>query len=107
MGLYGAAYRVIDILTSFPMMFMGLAMAPIAAHWSNGSRDGFDRTVQRSFDFMVFSAFPLVVGTLFVARDVMVLVSGEAFAPAGSLLQILIVACGGVFFGSFSDTSSP
>lgn len=100
-GLYGAAYRVIDVLTSFPVMFMGLAMAPLAFAWSNGHGEAFNRYVQKSLDFMIISALPLVVGTLFVANDVMVLVSGDSFAQSGPILQILGVACGAVFFGSF------
>lgn len=99
-GLYGAAYRVIDILASFPSMFMGLTLSSFAKSWSQNDTVAFARYFQKSFDFMVITAIPLIVGTYFVARPMMVAVSGISFAESGDVLRILVLGAGALFFGN-------
>lgn len=50
---------------------------------------------------MVVLAVPLVVGTQFVAKPLMVLVAGSDYAQAGVILKILIWAAGLVFISCF------
>ena len=49
---------------------------------------------------MAITSFPLVVGTWFVGTDAMILVTGEEFAASGSVLKLLMIAVGAIFFGS-------
>lgn len=99
-GLYGAAYRVIDVLASLPSMFMGVALAAFSRSYSSQDHASFARYFQKSFDFIALMALPLVVATQFLARDALVFVSGAAFEEAGAILQILIIGCGALFFGT-------
>jgi O-antigen/teichoic acid export membrane protein len=100
-GIYGAAYKVIDILTTIPFLFAGVVLPILAADWAKHSHERFRKIFQKSFDLMIILAVPLVVGTQFFARPVMVLVAGEQFAAAGAVLKILIFAVGFVFLSSF------
>ncbi|MBI4268629.1 flippase [Candidatus Uhrbacteria bacterium] len=100
-GLYGAAYRIIDVLASFPTMFMGITLASFAKSYSAGDRESFARYFQKTFDAIAIMALPLIVGTQFLATQVIVFLSGSSFAPAGDILRVLIVACGTLFFGTF------
>jgi O-antigen/teichoic acid export membrane protein len=99
-GIYGAAFRVVEVLMTFPIMFIGLTLASFARAWSSGDTALFRRYFQKTFDFMSLTAFPLVVGTLFTGKDIMILVAGSSFAESGILLKLLIVATGAIFFGS-------
>jgi O-antigen/teichoic acid export membrane protein len=99
-GLYGAAYKILDVLTVVPMMFMGLVLPLLTRAWTAGDPGDFRRILQRSFDFMALVAAPLVVGTWVVGRDLMTFFASTAFTASGRLLGILIIACGAVFFGS-------
>lgn len=99
-GLYGAAYRVIDVFASFPSMFMGIMLASFSKSWSGMDHQSFKRYFQKSFDFIVLAVMPLVVATQFLAHDAIVIVSGQSFAQAGTILQILILGCGALFFGT-------
>ena len=100
-GIYGAAYKVIDVLTMIPFMFAGVVLPILTLDWAKGDTERFKRVLQKSFDLMVILAVPLVVGTQFLAQPVMVLVAGKGFAGAGTVLRILIVAAGFVFLSSF------
>lgn len=100
-GWYGAAYRVLDVLTTVPAMFMGIVIPSFARAWSRADHVSFKRYFQKSFDFMMLLACPTVVGTFFIATPLMILVSGNAFAPAGAILAILGIAGGILFVASF------
>ena len=98
-GIYGATYKVIDVLITFPFMFAGIILPIMTARWAANNKDGFKNVLQKSFDVMVIIALPLVIGTQFVAKNIMVLVAGQDFAMSGPILQILILAAGLIFFG--------
>lgn len=99
-GVYGAAYKILDVLTVIPIMFMGLVLPLLVKARTEGSSNDWNRIMQKAFDFMALLAMPLVAGAVVVGRDLMTLFAGESFAEAGPLLVILIVACAAVFFGS-------
>jgi O-antigen/teichoic acid export membrane protein len=99
-GIYGAAYRVLDILATFPFMYAGILLPLIANAWMKGDKERFHRMIQRSFDAFCLFVFPLMVGTQLVATQGMRLVAGEQFAASGPVLQILIVATGLIYFAT-------
>lgn len=99
-GVYGAAYKILDVLTVLPIMFMGLVLPLLVKAREEGSSADWNRILQKSFDFMALMAMPLVAGAAVVGRDLMVLFTTEKFADSGPLLVILTVACAAVFFGS-------
>lgn len=99
-GIYGATYKVLEVLTTFPAMFAGLVLPLLSAAWAVRDRARFQRLLQRSVDFLALLAFPLVVGTAFVAEPVMVFVAGEEFRASGGALRIIMIATGAIFLGN-------
>ncbi len=98
-GVYGAAYRVIDVLITVPFMFAGIILPILTARWAKGEKQGFNNVLQKSFDMMAMFAIPLVVGAQFTAKNIMVLVAGPDFEASGPILRILIAAAGIIFLG--------
>ncbi|MFA5051951.1 MAG: flippase [Patescibacteria group bacterium] len=98
-GVYGAAYKVLEVLTTFPAMFAGLILPLLAAAWAAMDRERFARVLGKAFDAMSMIALPLIVGTYFLAQPVMNVIAPE-FRDSGSLLRILIVATGIIFWGN-------
>ncbi len=96
-GLYGAAYKVLDIVTVIPMMFMGLVLPTLVAAWTDRDSEKFKRRFQKAFDFLILLALPMVAGALVLGRDIMTFVAGVTFRRSGDLLAILIIAAGAVF----------
>lgn len=99
-GLYGASYKVLDVITVIPMMFMGLVLPIITNAWSQRNFSDFTRKFDRAFDFLSLMALPLMFGAFAVSRDLMRFVAGRDFIGAGVFLAILIIAGGAVFWGS-------
>ncbi len=99
-GLYGATYRIIDVLTTIPFMFAGLVLPILTTAWSSRSHDYFKRVLQKSFDLMALLAMPLIVGAQFLAKPIMTAIAGPEFSASGQILQILIFAVGAIFLGT-------
>ncbi|MCG2701080.1 MAG: flippase [Candidatus Falkowbacteria bacterium] len=98
-GVYGAAYKVIDVLITLPFMFAGIILPILTMNWAKNNIQKFKDSLQRSFDAMMIIAVPLVIGSQFLAKQIMVLVAGQEFELSGQILKILIIAAGLIFAG--------
>lgn len=98
-GIYGAGYKVLEVLIAFPAMFAGLLMPLITRAYADGDHERFTTTLQRGFDFLALIALPMVAGTFILAHPLMRLIAGKGFELSGSVLRILIFATGSIFFG--------
>ncbi len=99
-GLYGAAYRVLDIITQSAGMIMGIMMPLIAFAWSRNLQDEFKKRYQTSLDLVALFLMPMMAGILVLANPIMILVGGQEFVGSGRILQFLSVAILGITFGN-------
>ncbi|MEI8360773.1 MAG: flippase [bacterium] len=99
-GVYGAAYKVIDVLITLPFIFAGIVLPIMTSSWLNKNHERFQMVVQRSFDLMSLLAIPQFFGAYFLAGSLMSLVAGKEFAISGPILQILMAASSIVFIGT-------
>lgn len=99
-GLYGAAYKVVDVITVIPVMYMGLVLPILVALWSKGAKKDFSTFMQNTFDFFSVLALPIIFGTIILGIPVMELIAGSDFSESGAVLAILGPAAAIVFFNS-------
>lgn len=102
-GLYGAAYRVLEVIVTVPFMYAGVLLPLIAKAWSSGDKTRFGRLLGHSLDAMTILAAPIVTGMILFATRGMMLVAGNDFAASGKILQILSIAAAVIFFGTVSS----
>ncbi|WKZ24610.1 MAG: flippase [Patescibacteria group bacterium] len=104
-GLYGAAYRVIDVLVTVPFILGGTVLPILTARWASGDKQAYIRGWQKTFDASAIIALPMVVGGIVLAGPIMMLLAGDEFVAAGPILKVLMPAAGAVFFSAlFSYT---
>lgn len=101
-GLYGAAYKIIDVLSSLPFMFAGIVLPLLVTAWQHHDKERFNRIFQKSFDAMAMAALPLAVGTQFVSDELIALIAGSEFREAGPILCVLILAVAAIFLGNMA-----
>jgi len=99
-GIYGATYRIIDVLTTVPFMFAGIIMPILTANWLSKNKDFFKKVLQKSWDFMIAMAIPLAIGAQWFSRPIMLYTGGQDFVAAGPILQILIFGVAAIFPGT-------
>lgn len=100
-GLYGAAYKILEILVTFPNMFIGLVL-PALSYWALHDPERFRHIFQRAFDLLIAGGLPLLVGGIFLAKPLLVFISGQDFAAAAPIFQILLFGVFALFLGSLS-----
>lgn len=99
-GVYGAAYRVVDILAQVAMIVMGLMLPILAAHWAANRKEAFAAQYQQAINAMMLIAFPMMVGTILLSTQIMKFVAGSGFAGSGQALRILSIAVFCVFLSA-------
>ena len=96
-GLYGAPYRVLEVLINFIYLILGLLLPIMAAAWATNDLAKLRKVLQGGFDFLIILALPMIVGGYFVGKPLMILVAGSAFAISGEIIKILLLATGTIF----------
>lgn len=91
-GLYGAAYRVFEVLITVPFMYAGIIMPILSNAWAKNNREFFSKIISHSIDGMVFLSVPIIFGSVLLGKEVLVAISGPDFADAGRALSILSIA---------------
>jgi len=99
-GLYGVAYRIIDILTVLPMMFMGLLLPSLTLAWTNGDHDQFRSRLSRTFDVFMIAVIPIIAGAQILGTELISFIAGPGYEQGGEVLKVLILAIFGVFVGT-------
>lgn len=99
-AIYGVTYRILDVMTALPTMFMGLLLPTLVAAWTSGDKERFKTFLTRGFDVFMIFVIPILVGAQVVATPLMVLIAGDQYVDSGPVLQWLIFAVLGVFLGA-------
>ncbi|MCX6785832.1 MAG: flippase [Candidatus Komeilibacteria bacterium] len=98
-GIYGAPYKILEIIATFPHMFMGLVMPVLTAAWVTQNLARFKSVMQKAFDFFIILVVPMVLGSLPLATKIMRLIAGPEFIASGKILPALMLATGIIFIG--------
>lgn len=99
-GIYGAPYKILEVLVTFPAMFTGLMLTPIASAFRTHDNARVRMLFQQATNAIAILAFPIVAGLISAATPIMHMIAGRDFTSSGPILQILSLATGGIFFGT-------
>ncbi len=102
-GIYSAAYKIMENLIFFPALVMGL-MLPILSRNIFTDRKVFSEFANKTLKVFLLLIIPIVIGVLFTADDIMQIVGGGEYGESALVLQILIIALSFIFFGQFFTT---
>lgn len=104
-GIYGAPYKILEILLLLPALFMGAAF-PVLTKYYVSKDKRLIPAFQKAFDFLIILAVPVVIGVSTLAKPIINFIAGEEFvntstislgnyqATAVTALQILIFSVG-------------
>lgn len=99
-GIYNAAYKVLENVSFFPSMIIGLIL-PIISNTIFTDKERFNEISNKTFKVFVILVVPLIVGTLFLANGIIQLIGGGQFYQSAAVLRILVFALAAIFFGGF------
>ncbi len=99
-GIYNAAYKVVENISFFPAMFVGLVM-PIMSRYIFKDRKKFNLVADKTFKVFLILTTPLFLGTIFLAQPIINLIGGSGFSESVLVLRLLAATMVFIFFGSF------
>jgi len=97
-GIYNAAYKVIENISYVPAMIVGLIFPMFSRHIFSDKKQ-FAHLADETLKVFMILVVPLVIGTMFLSEGVIHLIGGAAFFQAANTLRILIFALAFIFFG--------
>lgn len=98
-GLYGASYRVLDIVIQVAALIMGMIMPLITFAWARHNRSEFCQRYQLGFDVLVLILMPMIVGIFVLSRPILHFIAGNSFLAGGDYLRYLSLSIFGTCFG--------
>jgi O-antigen/teichoic acid export membrane protein len=99
-GIYNAAYKVIENIAFFPSMIMGLIL-PVMSFSIFSDRRRFLDISNKTFRVFLLTVVPLLIIIIFLSDGIIHLIGGAGFFESALVLEILVFALVFIFFGNF------
>lgn len=103
-GVYSAAYKVLEAIIFLPALYIGLVM-PVLSRHAFGDRDEFLKAYRRSFDILAIFAIPIMAYLYLRATDIINLIGGHDFSQSVGVLKVLSIAIMLIFFGNLAGNA--
>lgn len=99
-GIYGASYKVLEILLAIPTIIGGLLLPLVTALVVQKAFIEVKKYYTVSLDIMLAAGLGLIAACLAVGRETMVFLAGSEFAIAGEVLKVVAIATALIFIGN-------
>lgn len=76
-GIYGTSYKLLEVLESLPIMFLG-ASFPLITKYVVDKDKRLNSAFQKQFDFIALAGFPIAVGTYVLAQPIIDFIGGRS-----------------------------
>jgi len=98
-GIFGAAQKVIENISFFPGMIVGLTM-PLFSYYLVKDKTKFKFLVNQNYKIFFILTVPLVIGGLLLSDKIIYLIAGPDFIKSILVLQIGLFTLALIFFGT-------
>lgn len=78
-GIYGAPYKIFEVLLALSALFVGVAFPIMSRYFASHDMERLRGALQKSVDFLVLLALPLVVASIILAEPIIRIIAGQAF----------------------------
>ncbi|MCK5081156.1 MAG: polysaccharide biosynthesis C-terminal domain-containing protein, partial [Candidatus Moranbacteria bacterium] len=98
-GIFGAAQKVIENISFFPAMIVGLTM-PLFSYYLVKDKAKFEFLVNKNYKIFFILTIPLLIGGLLLSDKMINLIAGPGFSESILVLQIGLFTLALIFFGT-------
>lgn len=103
-GIYGNAYKIVEILITLPGMFVG-GLFPAMNQAVLRDKEELKILVQKAFDLLVFAVLPLILGVILFAPLIIAIITRDNIEGASVALRILALAMLPWFIGNLTGNA--
>lgn len=83
-GIYGVPFKILEIATVIPAIFIGNVF-PILTRYYHAQDSRLNESIQKSFDFLVIMAVPIIVWLAVLAWPIINLIAGQDYLLASTI----------------------
>ena len=102
-GIYNATYKLISVLTFFYSVYTAVFF-PVMSKFFKNDKQLLVISYEKSIRYLMLLVIPLAIATMFYSEDIIQLICGPEFKPAGPVLSILIWTVCLLFISGASNT---
>lgn len=88
-GIYGASYKVLEIVRALPAVFCGLLFPILANYYANKKRKTFNITIQKGYDVLFVTGIWISTILLALSGSIILAIAGNEFTDSIPALQVL------------------
>ncbi len=99
-GVYGAAYRILEVLITIPFLYAGVLLPVLSRTWEERKPQEMSQLISRSLDVMLLLIIPLIVGVRWFGVPLMTFISGPEFAFSGFIARILMLGVAAIYLNT-------
>lgn len=100
-GIYSVSVKIYNIVKNLLSSVLIVSIPRLSMYYGSGKILEFRNTAQKVYDSITALVLPAVIGLLCVSKQIVVVISGEAYISAFSSLRILCVALLFCIYGWF------
>jgi len=98
-GIYGNAYKIIEIMITLPSMFVG-GLFPAMSQALHKKEANFEQFMQKAFDALVFVTLPLVGAVFIFSPLIIAVLTRDNITQSADSLKILSLAMFPLYMGT-------
>lgn len=102
-GIYGAAYRVLEVLITIPFIYAGILLPILSQLRAKKETAQFSSIMGRSLEIMLLFTVPLMIGVWTLGPEIMSAVAGSAFVESGQILRVLVIGIAIIYFNTVTS----
>lgn len=104
-GIYGIAHKISNLITQLVASLLWVIMPRMSYYFAEGDYQQMNKLLRKVLGFNALVGLPLAVGTFMLSKDIILIIAGDEFSEASSVLQILMIGFvftlfGGSFIGN-------
>ena len=109
-GIYGAGFKILEVLNLIPYIFVG-SIFPVIVQALEHERERVNGLIQQAVDVLAVMVFPVSVGVIVLAPQIIQFIAGRDFVAASTVgvggvplaaPHVLMVLMTSLIFGTFS-----
>ena len=91
-GIYSVSVKIYNIVKNLLSSVLIVSIPRLSMYYGNGRIKEFKSTAQKVYDSITALVMPAVIGLMCVSKQVVLVISGDAYISAESSLRILCIA---------------
>lgn len=100
-GIYSTATKISNIISQLGGAIMWVVIPRLSIYFAEGNYSEINKMLKKVLMFLTTLGFPLAIGTIFLADDMITIIAGNGYEDSANVLRVLMISFLVSQFGGF------